>query len=111
MYQNKTIVITQQQINQFCDSINDTNIIHRQDQRSIVPGMLTTSLIFENPSDYWRLAKMDNRYRFPVYSGIPVIYNYELIFEKPKLKKYKIQVYQNQNLCLESEILIVKKET
>jgi hypothetical protein len=109
MNKNKTIVISQKQVEDFCICVNDTNVIHRGDKESLVPGMLTTSLIFEKPDDYWRLAKMDNRYNHPVFSDIPVTYEYELIAEKSKFKKYKIKVMQNQNLCLESEILLVRK--
>lgn len=112
MYKDKTIIIDIDQVKLFCQCVNDTNIIHQNNEKSvIVPGMLTTSLMFEKPSDYWRLAKMNNRYSNPVYSGIPVSYNYKILTDRSKLKKYQITVSQNNIVCIESEVILVKKES
>lgn len=110
MYVDKKLVISQNQVDEFCQLVNDTNVIHKPEyENPVVPGMLTTALIFEKPGDHWRLAKMDIRYSDVVFIGKEVEYRYELLTEKSKVKKYSVSVKQFGRLCLEAEILLVRK--
>lgn len=110
MYADKKLVISQDQVDNFCSLVNDTNVIHRADyENPVVPGMLTTSLIFEKPGDHWRLAKMEIRYSDVVYVDKEVEYHYNLLSEKTKVKKYSVLVKQSDRICLEAEILLVRK--
>lgn len=111
MYQDKTIVIDQEKVNEFCRCVNDFNSIHSENYSNpIVPGMLTTSLMFEKPGDFWRLAKMDVKYSYPVFVGIPVVYQYLLVNERSNFKKYKVTVIQENKKCLESDVMLIRKE-
>lgn len=111
MYQDKTIVIDQEKVNEFCRCVNDFNPIHSKNYDvPVVPGMLTTSLMFEKPGDFWRLAKMDVKYSHPVFVGIPVTYQYTLVSERSNFKKYKVIVVQNDKKCLESDVMLIRKE-
>jgi hypothetical protein len=110
MYANKKVKLTQDFVEKYCDLINDTNFIHKSEyNRPVVPGMLTTALIFEKPGDFWRLAKMDIRYSDAVYIDTEIEYVYNLLVEKNKIKKYRVSVLQEERLCLEADILLIRK--
>lgn len=110
MYETKTITIDQKTVDDFCQLVNDTNQIHKSNyENPIIPGMLSTSLIFEKPGDFWRLAKMEVKYTAPILVGIPIVYEYILIAERTILKKYKVLISQNSTVCSEAEITLVRK--
>ena len=110
MFQNKTITISKKHVELFCGLTNDTNIIHRDEQDPIVPGMLITSMLFGKPSDYWRLAKMQIKFISPIRVDEPIDYQYELVAERTQLKKYQVKIVRNFELCAEAEITAVRKE-
>ncbi len=103
--------ITQDQVDNFCKCVNDWNPIHREDYVTpIVPGMLTASLILENPESMWRVAKMEHVFCAPVYTGKECIYKYTVLHNRSTRKKYQIIVEQNSIVCLRATGLFVKKE-
>jgi len=109
LLQNKTIIICKKQVELFCGCTNDTNLIHRNERNPIVPGMLITSMIFEKPSDYWRLAKMQIKFISAIRTDESVDYEYYLIAERKQLKKYQVKIVRNSELCAEAEITLVRK--
>jgi len=110
LFQNKTITISKKQVELFCGCTNDTNVIHRDEHSSIVPGMLITSMIFEKPSDFWRLAKMQIKFISPIRIDELIDYQYELVAERKHLKKYLVKIIRNSELCAEAEIIAVRIE-
>lgn len=110
MFETKKITITQEQVDSYCSCVNDWNPIHSSNyNRPVVPGMLTTALMFEKPDPYWRLAKMEIRYSNPVYIGEEITYQYTLSNDKLKFRKYSIIAKQADLIVLEAECLLVKK--
>jgi acyl dehydratase len=109
---SKTVIFTQEWVDTFCECVNDRNPIHRSDwPEPTVPGMLTTSLIFENPIYEWtRLAILDIKFRDLVLVGKETVYEYSTIFFKSKNRKFRVVVKQNDKVCVEAEYLVIKKD-
>lgn len=111
MFESKIINISQEKVDEYCRCVNDWNPIHRPEYATpTVPGMLTTALIFENPDAFWRLAKMEVRYSAPVYIGKETLYEYRVINDKLRFRKYQVLVKQGDVICLEADCLLVRKE-
>jgi hypothetical protein len=103
--------IGQEQVDDFCKCVNDWNPIHRPDYSTpMVPGMLTASLILENPQSMWRVAKMDHIFYAPLYTGKDCVYKYTVLHDRPTRKKYQIVVEQDNTICLKSVGLFVKRD-
>jgi acyl dehydratase len=109
---SKTIVFTQEWVDEFCQCVNDRNPIHRADwPEPTVPGMLTTSIIFEDPLYEWtRLAIIEIKFRNVVLVGKETVYEYSTVFFKSRHRKFRVLVKQDNKLCVEAEYLVVKKD-
>jgi len=103
--------ISQQQVDAFCSCVNDWNPIHRPEYSTpMVPGMLTASLMLENPEPMWMVAKLEHRFCGPVFVGIDTVYKYTVLHDRSTTKKFKIDVEQNNQLCLTATGIFVKMD-
>lgn len=108
--EDKKILIDQDLVDRFCECVNDTNIIHtKQFDKPIVPGNLLNALIFEKPSDNWRLARSEFRYFNPAFVGTEVDYRYQTLTERNNYKKVSVTIYQNETKCTEADFTLMKK--
>jgi acyl dehydratase len=108
----KTIIFTQERVDEFCQCVNDRNPIHQADwPEPTVPGMLTTAIMFEDPIHEWtRLAIISIKFRDVVLVGKETVYEYSTIFFKSRNRKFRVLVKQNDKVCVEAEYLVVKKD-
>jgi hypothetical protein len=88
------------------------NPIHKSDwPEPTVPGMLTTSMLFEDPlGDWTRLALIDIKFRDVVLVGKETHYEYLTVFYRARHRKFKVLIKQGDKLCVEAEYLVVKRD-
>ena len=115
----KTVIFTQDRVNEFCRCVNDLNPIHRPDYPNpTVPGMLTTAFLFEdlvnhtdpNFTEWTRLALINIKFRDVVLVGKETVYEYNTVFFRARHRKFKVLVKQDNKICVEAEYLVVKKD-
>jgi len=73
---------TQAEVTRFCNLVGDTNEIH-QPEVGIVPGLMTTSVITQNPAPGIMLGDLKVRYHNPLY--VNEEFDLDVISAKEKL--------------------------
>lgn len=101
--------ISQEQVDTFCACVNDWNPIHRPDYPTpMVPGMLTATLMLENPEPMWVVAKLEHKFSSPAYIGKDLVYKYTVVHDRSTKKKFEIEVVQDDRVCLTATGVFIK---